>query len=269
MATQRLKVLITVKTAPIPSKKYDELVCTAGVLEDGTFVRLYPVNFRDLPYDEQYKKYQWVTVDAERHTGRDARKESWRPTSELELGDIISPEKDPTWSRRAAIVRPERAQSMEQLHDLQEVDNTSLGIVKPKIIHDLVISPDSESWNAGFISALKQQRLWDVRKQTKEPPRKMPWRFRYKFECHDSRCRGHEMMIEDWEVHRLYWRLVDEGNTPEQAATQVRQKFLETLCGKSRDVHFYVGTVLEYGTWVVIGVWWPARPKQEPQKRLF
>ena len=42
---ERLKVLITVKTYPIPSKKYDELVCTAGVTESGDFVRLYPINF--------------------------------------------------------------------------------------------------------------------------------------------------------------------------------------------------------------------------------
>lgn len=32
---QKLKVLITVKTYPIPSAKYDELVCTAGVTERG------------------------------------------------------------------------------------------------------------------------------------------------------------------------------------------------------------------------------------------
>lgn len=38
-----LKVLITVKTYPIPSDTYDELVCTAGVTELGDFVRLYPL----------------------------------------------------------------------------------------------------------------------------------------------------------------------------------------------------------------------------------
>lgn len=75
---QKLKVLITVKTYPIPSAKYDELVCTAGVTESGDFVRLYPVNFRDLPFSQQYKKYQWIEVMAEKHRGRDVRKESFR-----------------------------------------------------------------------------------------------------------------------------------------------------------------------------------------------
>ncbi len=67
--TEMLKVLITVKTYPIPSMRYDELVCTAGVTETGDFVRLYPINFRDLPFSQQYKKYQWIKVMASKHQG--------------------------------------------------------------------------------------------------------------------------------------------------------------------------------------------------------
>ena len=74
-----MRILIAVKTYPIPSKAYDELVCTAGVTDTGEFVRLYPINFRDLPWDRQYRKYQWIEVEAKRHVGRDIRKESYRP----------------------------------------------------------------------------------------------------------------------------------------------------------------------------------------------
>ena len=38
-----MKVLLTVTTYPLPSKTYDELVCTAGMLEDGRWIRIYPV----------------------------------------------------------------------------------------------------------------------------------------------------------------------------------------------------------------------------------
>jgi hypothetical protein len=79
---EALKVLVTVKTYPIPSAKYDELSCTAGVTEAGDFIRLYPINYRDLPWDQQFRKYQWIEVMAEKHTGRDFRKESWRPDSD-------------------------------------------------------------------------------------------------------------------------------------------------------------------------------------------
>lgn len=36
----RLKVLLTVVTYPLPSRSYDELVCTAGILEDGSWIAL-------------------------------------------------------------------------------------------------------------------------------------------------------------------------------------------------------------------------------------
>jgi hypothetical protein len=47
----RDKVLITVKTYPTLSRKHGELVCTAGVREDGSRVRLYPIPFRLLKTD--------------------------------------------------------------------------------------------------------------------------------------------------------------------------------------------------------------------------
>ncbi|MCA6084942.1 hypothetical protein [Candidatus Endomicrobiellum agilis] len=75
---EKKKILITVKTYPVPSKKYDETVCTAGITEDGEWVRLYPVEFRKLEYDKQYKKYDWIEVTAERRT-EDFRKESFKP----------------------------------------------------------------------------------------------------------------------------------------------------------------------------------------------
>ncbi|MDX2128367.1 MAG: hypothetical protein SFU91_04955 [Chloroherpetonaceae bacterium] len=46
------KVLIFLKTYPTLSVKYDELVCTAGFREDGTWIRLYPVPFRKKSYNE-------------------------------------------------------------------------------------------------------------------------------------------------------------------------------------------------------------------------
>ena len=66
------------------------------------------------------------------------------------------------------------------------------------------------------------------------------------------------MMIEDWEVGALYWKLVDKGAPPEVAAKSVREKFFGELCAADRDTHFFVGTILAYPkTWVVIGVFWP------------
>lgn len=254
-----LKILITVKTYPIPSAKYDELVCTAGVTDSGDFIRLYPVNFRDLPYSQQYKKYQWIEVEAEKHRGRDARKESYRPRDEtLRLLREPIPTKDGDWSARAKFVLAKRSRSMEDLKERQKRDRTSLGIFRPREIIDLEISPDDPDWKPSFYAALKQQRLWDDRTRSKQPPRKVPWKFRYRFSCDDPRCNGdHRMMIEDWELGALYWRCVDNGAAPDEAAAQVKQKFFDQICAPDRDTHLYVGTVLAHGTWVVVGTFWP------------
>lgn len=73
-------ILIAVKTYPTLSETYDELVCTAGFLEDGSWIRVYPVPYRKLEYADQYEKWQWITIDVVKNT-KDFRKESYRPTS--------------------------------------------------------------------------------------------------------------------------------------------------------------------------------------------
>lgn len=60
----REKILLTVTTYPLPSRSYDELVCTAGVREDGSWVRMikdhmatsFHIELEDLdftPFDSQ------------------------------------------------------------------------------------------------------------------------------------------------------------------------------------------------------------------------
>ena len=69
----KTRVLITVTAYPLPSRFHDELVCTAGILEDGSWVRIYPVPFQFL----EFRKYQWVDLDAQ-DPARDFRPESRR-----------------------------------------------------------------------------------------------------------------------------------------------------------------------------------------------
>ena len=259
--TQELKVLITVKTYPIPSKKYDELVCIAGVTESGDFVRLYPINFRDLPYSQQFKKYQWIRLSAHRHGKEDSRKESFRPDSDsIELAGEPIESKRGDWGNRAKIALLKRARSMEELWCSQKRDNTSLGVFRPKQVFQIEIEKDDEDWKPAQRQAFLQARLWETRTVSRNPPRKVPYKFFYRFKCDDPRCKGnHRMSIIDWEVGVLFWRLVNEGKNYEQAADSVRHKFLNVLCGPDRFTYFFVGTTFPYNTWVVIGVFWPSK----------
>jgi len=59
---KKTKVLITVMNYPHPSRSHQELVCTAGISEEGDWVRLYPVDYRYRPNHQQFKKYQWIEL---------------------------------------------------------------------------------------------------------------------------------------------------------------------------------------------------------------
>jgi hypothetical protein len=97
------KVLITVKTYPTISAKYDELVCTAGFREDGTWIRIYPISFRKKSYHEQYKKYDWIEVDLVKNEG-DFRPESFRPYShESEIKIVGHIDTNQNWEERKNI----------------------------------------------------------------------------------------------------------------------------------------------------------------------
>ena len=69
-------------------------------------------------------------------------------------------------------------------------------------------------------------------------------------------------MIEDWELGVLFFREVERLGSEEAAAESVKVKFLDEICGPSKDTRFFMGTVFPYNTWVVIGTFWPPRQIQ-------
>ena len=252
-------VLIAVKTYPLPSRSYGELVCTAGITRTGDWVRLYPVDFRYRPPEQQFSKYQWIEVGLLPHgSGNDSRKESRKPDLESIrlLGPPLSPEDN--WRDRRRVIDPLPVHTMNQLKALHEEDRTSLGIVRPSKILDLKIEPNTEAWKPEWQAALKQFRMFGPQPL---PLRKIPFKFSYVFECQDS-DKPHNAMIEDWELGVLWLREVERLGNEYDAAESVRQKFFDEMCGSSKETKFFVGTVFPYNTWVVIGVFWPPLDQQ-------
>lgn len=196
---QKVKVLIAVRTCPIPSAKYEELFCTAGVAETGDFIRLCPINFRALPFIRPYKKYEWIEVVAEKYRGRDVRKESCRPDGETiqVLGESVQRNAG-NWAERVRYALARKGRSMEELNDRREAGRTSLGVFKPQRVPNL--APGDPEWKAGLTAAVQQAGLWEDRTVSEEPPRKVPFKFPCQFACDDARCKGHRRMSEEWEV---------------------------------------------------------------------
>ena len=253
---ESFSVLITVKTYPLPSISHNELVCTAGVTEDGTFIRLYPIDYRYQPYWQWYKKYQWVELAAEKHN-RDPRPESFRP-----LG-AIKPKGPPidtsdNWGERKEYVLAQGVQTMCDLTKRKQTEK-SLGIVRPSEVIDFTWEATSRSWKPKWNATMSQLNLFGP---DRKPLEKIPFKFSYHFKCEEPGCNGHKMMIEDWEVGQLYRSMRDKYGDEKIACQKVKEKFYQQICSPLIDTHFYVGTVLKFGSWIVIGTFWPKNEKR-------
>jgi hypothetical protein len=253
----KTKVLITVMTYPHPSRGYQELVCTAGVTEQGEWIRLYPIDYRYRPRNQQFRKYQWIEVDLlPRGSGNDQRKESRKPLLDTirVLGEPLSTKNG--WRERRQIIDQIPTYTVKQLRAMHESERASLGIVRPTRILDLKIEPAEPAWKSEWQALFDQLTLFGP---VQKPLRKIPYKFSYVFECEDS-DKPHNAMIEDWELGVLWLNEVARLGDEEQAALSVRRKFLNELCNESKDTRFFMGTVFPYNTWVVLGVFWPPKP---------
>jgi hypothetical protein len=249
----RMRVLITVKTYPLPSTTpLREIVCTAGVREDGTWVRLYPIDFRYRPY-EKYGKYQWIELDAVKHK-HDKRPETYSPTPDtmITLGEEIKSD-SATWAARREIVLAQGTDTMCCLDDTSQFVK-SLGIVKPREVVDLIVEGDDREWKADWQESMKTEWLFGPKQK---PLEKIPFKFSYKFFCQNQNCSGHTKMIADWEIGQLYRSMRDKFGSEIAAAEKVKERFLSQLCAPDRDTHFFVGTEYRWGKWIILGVFWP------------
>lgn len=258
----KTKVLITVMTYPHPSESHQELVCTAGITEAGEWVRLYPIDYRYRPKNQQFRKYQWIEIGLADHgAGNDNRRESRNPDLEsIRLLEEPLSTKNGWLARRKIIDRMPHHTRIE-LETLYESQKISLGIVRPSEILDLKVEPTDRDWKPQWQATLSQFRLFSG------PPKhleKLPYKFSYVFRCIDSGDKVHNAMIEDWELGVLYRKEVERLGDEQAAVNSVRKKFFDEICGPSKDTRFFMGTVFPYNTWVVIGIFWPPKEVRPP-----
>ncbi len=266
------KVLITVKTYPTLSAKYDELVCTAGFREDGTWIRIYPVPFRKKAYHEQYKKYDWIEVDLVKNDG-DFRPESYRPyshDSDIKIVGHIDTEEN--WEERKNICLGKIYYNLAELIAEAKDKNvgTSLAVFKPTEILDFTAEPTEKDWDKDKLAKLRQLNLFETSTEGKfEVVKKLPYKFSYVFR--DNQGKKSQLMIEDWETGQLYWNcLARHDSDEEKAIADVRKKYLDDFA-KTKDLHFFLGTTQQYhnvapNPFIIIGTF---HPKKEIQPRLF
>ena len=256
------RLLITVKTYPTLSRKHGELVCTAAIREDGSWVRLYPIPFRLLDYQQRYVKFDWIETTLVKSSS-DPRPETFHPVSSTDIVKIGNMDTADGWRERRSLVLG-KCTIFTKLGPLIEDAHTnrrSLALFKPSKILDFKWEPDDRHWDEKKLLEMRnradQGELFasgDWRK-TFQIIRKLPWKFSYTFL--DADGRESELQILDWETGQLYWNCLKPDNLESLALAKVKQKYIDEF--RTKDLHIFLGTTKEYhdwatNPWLIIGV---------------
>lgn len=252
------KVLIVVRTYPVPARKGVEVSCTAGITENGQWIRIFPIPYRLLDQDKRFRKYQWIKVSAKKAT--DDRPESYeiRQDSIEILGDPL-PSKN-YWEARKDILFPHREHCLCCLKQKRDKAGfPTLGLFRPGKIKRLLIAPDVPTWTNQQRQILEQADLFT--EQPKTSLEKVPYRFQYEFRCDEKTCAGHTLICTDWEMGQS-WR-----KWSRQYQSEWKKKFqqkYETEMIHKNDTHFFVGTLRGHPhTWIIVGLFYPKNTMQK------
>lgn len=268
------RVLITVKAYPKPSGKYEELVCTAGLVDGSKWIRIYPVPYRFLADNEMYPKYSWVRVDLVRNTS-DFRPESYRPKRGLDEQFLLEGTlgtKD-AWAARKSFVLREVYTSMKELIRLAKSDaKKSLATLKPSEIVGFKVKPSDRDWKEKWENQALQRSFYELAEsaspEKRQLIRKVPYDYFYEFTT-EGDTSPRKLKIEDWEIGALFWNCVSQSRGDEAVANQlVRQKYFDEFT-KNRDIYLFLGTTKRFHSvapnpFIIVGVFYPPRSLQEP-----
>jgi hypothetical protein len=265
------RVLVLVKATPQPSSQYGDTVCVAGVAMDADvpgWVRLYPVPFRYMEGERQFRKYDVVLVRT-RDAGADKRPESRK----IDASAITVTQHLDRWRYRSEWVEPLVGPSMCELIAATKADINaqSLAAVRPAKVTRLEFTKHL-GWNA-----VELQRFAAYRQQgdlfNETPPRLLdapPWIVHLHYRCTSPVCEGHRQRIIDWELTALQSRYRSRS-TPELKAA-VERNFFQIPFDAKRSPLIFVGNqedVRRRSSFTVLGLYYPEAGDGPQAERLF
>lgn len=182
------KILILVKTYPSLSKKYKELVCTAGMDENGVWYRLYPLPFRMLTKDKRYEKYRWIEAKLLKNT-EDCRVESYKVIDYKNI-KLLEKIDSNDWGRKSKVVlKKQECIDLNELITRSKEQNISLAVFKPTKILDFIWEKDDREYSKDKLDAIEAEKNQlnlfanddeNMKDFTVIP--KLPYKFSYVFE---------------------------------------------------------------------------------------
>jgi hypothetical protein len=243
--------------------------------ENGNFIRIYPMPFRLVEDEKQFKKWQWITARVEKS------KKDHRPESNKIFVDTIICDEAPLstkndWqARRHYLQKLKIADGFDELDSWRKQDGVTLGVVRPTEISGLDITPsESTEWTkAEREKLLRLQQQGDLFDDSDPASiatlKKVPIDFHYRYKSVvNGLAREHRHKIVDWEIGALYW------NVHRRHGANWQQPFREKLekYMPSRDLHFLMGTIHRFpDQWLIVSLIYPPKPPpgQSHQQSLF
>ena len=264
----KLKLLVLVKTRPIPSKKYVEIVCTAGIREDGSWVRIFPIKFRQLPKECKFRKYQWIECYGYKPQN-DHRPESFHINMDRGLKCLGDPlDTKGKWAlRRSAILGKTKPKVYESLRELIAdgvANKVTLAVFRPtakRLVCEKAKKPEDPERIAAAMAALMAPDLFEDNGWREEFKLCAKAPFDFKYEVTDCEGQKAKFTILDWELGALFFHAKETRHkTDEEAKAEVIEKYGLQFCRYDIDLHFYMGTMNEShkrhfdNPWSIIGV---------------
>jgi len=290
-----------VKTYPTPSSTYGELTCTAGIrLRDNTWIRIYPYPFRTAQEDYQFEKYQIIQAPLLR-ASNDPRPDSYklRSLEDVEIVDKI-PTGDEFWTPRMGIIRRTVISNVAALE-------TQMVVKTQKIEGEVLLDGGSEKktrykyhWNRMILPVPVQSDFAQVeakyvgedwsdedrvklcqvtevaqaglfQKEFPNRPVKLLRFPHYRFYLNFRDLTGQEYrkLILDWEITRLYFRMLQQYGSRIDAIQKVKEKIEGQIFGPRNEVFLVLGNIHHRYGKPMLAVDGFIYPKKQKQGSLF
>ncbi len=269
------RILVLAKTYPSPSAQYVETSCVAGIAEDGSMRRLYPVPFRMIEEGRQFRKWQWIDVRVEK-ASRDHRRESHRLyVDTISCGELVDTRQ--SWAARWEWL--DRVPCFERLDALDAArvdDGLSIALLRPKRLLALeIVKARRQDWTEEEREKLMRQQMQgdlfseaEAQKQVRAL-RKVPFDFYYRYACDSLEGEiEHRHKIVDWEAGALFWNCHRRHGPAWEEP--FRDKLEEQLGGKA--LMFLMGNQHRFqDQWLIISLIYPPmrKPVDSGQGSLF
>jgi len=240
-------------------------MCTAGITENGDWIRIYPIPFRTMDEYSKFKKYTWIEADIHNDTS-DMRPESHKiNTSSIKIVENIPTNRD--WGRRRQIILQNSKVHTNLNFVIEEAraNKMSLCTFKPTEYLDVIVEK-----NQKLEPTKEEQKAFQNANRTLFPTTSceveftgmphIPYKFKIQFK--DDSGTISKLSVIDWEISQLYLTCKAKDNE-NIAVKKVIEKLLKFT--KENDLHLFLGTMKQMhvrrskNPYTIIGLFYPPK----------